>query len=62
MIWQAFRYGNIRDIYTGGFRTDGYAVKLMDVPGMGHALCSPQTLNDGIAFCDNATQAAPIEK
>ena len=34
-----FRYGNILDLYKGGFRKDGYEVRLLDVPGMEHTIC-----------------------
>ncbi len=48
-----FRYGNIFDIYTGGFAANGFQAKLMDVPGMGHELCSAQAMNDGISFLES---------
>ena len=54
-----FRYGNIMDIYTAGFQKDGYKVNLMDMPGMGHTICSPMALRDGISFLDRNTGAAP---
>ena len=54
-----FRYGNILDIYTGGFQKDGYIVKLIDVPGMEHTICSPKALSDGISFLDKKTAATP---
>lgn len=47
---QDFRYGNILDIFAGGYEADGYAVKLIDVPGMQHAPCPPNALSDGLAF------------
>lgn len=49
-----FRYGNILDIYAGGFQKEGYAAKLIDVPGMDHAICSPKALAEGLAFLDQA--------
>ena len=45
-----FRYGNILDIYQGGLLPDGYKVKLFDVPGMGHEICSAKILNDGLSW------------
>ena len=45
-----FRYGNIQDIYEGGYVKDGYHAKLLDVPGMAHTLCPAMTLRDGLAF------------
>lgn len=57
-----FRYGNIMDIYTGGFQKDGYTVKLIDVPGMDHTICSPRALSDGISFLDTKTRAVPSGK
>jgi len=54
-----FRYGNILDIYTGGFQKDGYSAKLIDVPGMGHSLCASKVLADGLAFLD-AKSRTPV--
>jgi predicted esterase len=53
-----FRYGNILDIYAGGFQKDGYAVKLIDVPGMQHTTCPASALRDGLLFLDQKTDAA----
>ena len=47
-----FRHGNILDIYNGGFVKDGYDVKLIDVPGMGHSICTPGVLDEGLTFLD----------
>ncbi len=47
-----FRHGNILDIYKGGFLKDGYQVKLLDVPGMGHAICSAESLSEGLGFLE----------
>jgi len=49
------RYGNIVDICKGGFRKNNFVVNLIDVPGMGHQLCKPQILEQGIEFLDNQT-------
>ena len=57
-----FRHGNILDIYEGGYQKDGYSVKLIDVPGMGHAICSSKPLRDGVAFLDKKMEAAPNDK
>lgn len=57
-----FRYGNIMDIYTGGFQKDGYTVKLIDVPEMDHTICSPRALSDAISFLDKKTGAVPDGK
>jgi hypothetical protein len=54
-----FRYGNILDIYTGGFQKDNFAVKLIDVPGMTHTVCSAKALSDGISFMDKKAPSAP---
>lgn len=53
-----FRYGNILDIYRGGFLQDRYKVRLFDVPGMEHTLCPGTVLDDGIRWFDEA-QARP---
>ncbi len=57
-----FRYGNIMDVYTGGFQKDAYAVMLIDVPGMDHTICSPKALRDGISFLDKRTVGVPGRK
>jgi hypothetical protein len=57
-----FRHGNILDIYAGGFRKDDYAVKLIDVPEMDHAICSPNALSQGIVFLDKKTESSPSKK
>jgi dienelactone hydrolase len=53
-----FRYGNILDIFNGGFQKDGYDVKLIDVPGMQHTTCPASALRDGILFLDQKSEAA----
>lgn len=45
-----FRYGNILDIYHGGFVKNGFQAKLIDQPGMGHQLCSPESLLEAFHF------------
>lgn len=57
-----FRYGNILDIYKGGFQKDGYSVKLIDVPGMEHTLCSQKVLTEAFAFLDKKTAGTPGKK
>lgn len=47
-----FRYGNILDIYEGGLQKDGYCAKLLDVPGMEHALCPAGPLREGLEFLE----------
>jgi len=39
-----FRYGNILDIYHGGFARFGFRAKLFDVPRMGHTTADAATL------------------
>ena len=53
-----FRYGNILDIYEGGFLPDGFQVKLLDVPGMEHSLCPARTLREGLEFLEAAASPA----
>ncbi|MEI6491758.1 MAG: hypothetical protein WCO94_04345 [Verrucomicrobiota bacterium] len=48
-----FRYGNLLDIYRGGYEKNGYAAKLIDVPGMGHAICSDKQLAEALTFLDS---------
>lgn len=45
-----FRYGNISDIYEGGYKADGFTCKLIDVPGMGHEDCKPSALQQALDF------------
>jgi hypothetical protein len=45
-----FRYGNILDIYEGGFVTNGFQARLIDQPGMGHQMCSTESLLEAFHF------------
>ncbi len=45
-----FRYGNILDIYNGGFVKNGFQAKLIDQPGMGYQLCSSESLLEAFHF------------
>ena len=45
-----FRYGNILDIYEGGFMKNGFQARLIVQPGMGHQLCSVKSLSEAIHF------------
>ena len=45
-----FRYGNILDIYEGGFVINGFQARLIDQPDMGHQMCSPESLLDAFHF------------
>lgn len=47
-----FRRGNILDVYNGGFAKEGFQAKLFDVPGMGHEICSADTLSAALDFLD----------
>ena len=47
-----FRYGNIIDLYKGGFQKHGVTVKLLDVRGMGHEMPSQKTLSEALEFVD----------
>lgn len=53
-----FRRGNILDLCYGGFQKQGLATKLFDVRGMGHELCSQNTLNEALAFVDQQRSPA----
>lgn len=48
-----FRYGNILDIYHGGFEQNGFQAKLVDVPGMGHELCGRDSLEAAFRFIES---------
>jgi dienelactone hydrolase len=45
-----FRYGNILDIYQGGFVKNGFQARLIDQPNMGHQLCSSESLLEAFDF------------
>lgn len=45
-----FRYGNLLDLYEGGFRPNGFQCKFIDDPKMGHQDCSAESLNQAIDF------------
>jgi hypothetical protein len=45
-----FRYGNILDIYQGGFVKNGFQATLIDQPNMGHQMCSPESLLEAFHF------------
>jgi hypothetical protein len=45
-----FRHGNILDICQGGFEQHGFQSRLIDVPGLGHELCSTETLQAAFDF------------
>ncbi len=47
-----FRYGNLLDIYNGGFKKDDHDVKLIVVKGMGHSLCSGKILDEALSFVE----------
>lgn len=55
-----FRYGNMMDIYKGGFEPNGIKSKLMDINGMGHQLCTGQTLSEAIKFVDQKRPPIPL--
>jgi hypothetical protein len=57
-----FRYGNILDIYNGGFLKDDYQVKLIDVPGMEHAVCSSKALSEGLSFLEKKADTVIVKK
>ncbi len=50
-----FRRGNILDIYKGGFARQHFAAKLIDVPGMDHAICDAATLSAALDFLGSKT-------
>lgn len=46
------RHGNILDLYEGGFAKRKFMVKLLDRPGMGHALCDAEALDEALQFVE----------
>jgi hypothetical protein len=49
-----FRYGNLLDIYYGGFNQDGFKATLIDIPEMKHEVCSGETLRRALDFLDSS--------
>ncbi len=47
-----FRYGNLLDIFQGGYEKRNFQAKLFDVPGMGHNLCNGAALSEAITFIE----------
>ena len=47
-----FRYGNILDLYNGGFAAYGFQAKLFDVPGMTHRPASAASLEAALDFVE----------
>ncbi len=54
-----WRRGNILDIYNGAYVKDGFNVKLWDVPGMGHEICSPEILGQAIDYIEKKPDPSP---
>ena len=56
-----FRYGNMLDIYNGGFLPQKYRAKFFDVPGMGHQLAPGQVIDRAVDWLDaeHRKSAAP---
>ncbi len=46
------RYGNLLDIYNGGFKKDDHNIKLIVVKGMGHGFCSGKILDEALSFVE----------
>lgn len=45
-----FRYGNVLDIYEGGYRPAGYQARLFDIPDQGHKNSSGEVLGQALDF------------
>jgi len=50
-----FRYGNILDIYNGGFKKQNYKCLLIDDPKMGHQNCTGESLAKALDFIESKT-------
>jgi len=46
------RRGNILDVYDGGFAKGNFHADLIDVPEMGHQLCTPETLSKAFDYLE----------
>ena len=49
-----FRRGNILDLYHDGFSKHGFPTKLLDVPGMGHDVCTADILEQALDFLERS--------
>lgn len=47
-----FRHNYILDIYNGGFLKQGFRCKLLDIPTMGHEICSGDTLQQALSYIE----------
>ena len=47
-----FRHDYILDLYNGGFLKNGFRAKLLDVPTMGHQICSGDSLEQALGFIE----------
>jgi hypothetical protein len=54
-----FRHGDILDIYDGGYAKAGFQTRLIDDPGMGHAMASKAVLNQALDYLDQGIIGAP---
>ncbi len=55
-----WRRGNILDIYNGAYVKDGFNVKLWDVPGMGHEICTPEILGQALDFIEKKPDSPAV--
>jgi len=49
-----WRRGNIADVFHGGYEKQKFHARLWEVPGLGHAICSPETLREAVEFLEEA--------
>lgn len=47
-----WRRGNIADVFHGGYEKQKFHARLWEVPGLGHAICSPDTLREAVEFLE----------
>jgi len=52
-------HGHILDIYHGGFERGGFKARLLDIPGMGHAICAGAALSNALNFIEAVPAANP---
>jgi hypothetical protein len=47
-----WRRGNIADVFHGGYEKQKFQARLWEVPGLGHAICGPETLKEAVEFLE----------
>ena len=51
-----WRRGNIADVFHGGYEKQKFHARLWEVPGLGHAICGPETLKEAVEFLEESNR------